>query len=135
MDIVDFLQAVTNFDPTGKSGFVGWATGNFDGDSDIDISDIMQLVLKISSLGYPSANPGIANLAAVELDGRMTFQAAHAGQTTIALAVENSRDSGDAVGAYDDEQSETKVVSNSNQSETNNGDRSAGSSLQIDVYW
>lgn len=56
VDIIDFNEAVINFDTFAQNAFYGWGQGNFDGDGDVDISDILQLVVNFSPLGYPPVN-------------------------------------------------------------------------------
>lgn len=46
VDIIDFNNVVTNFDPIGVAGPHPWEHGNFDGDLDVDITDF----------GYITAN-------------------------------------------------------------------------------
>ena len=52
MDISDLNRATFNFNPLGHNLFNGWAQGNFNGDNDVDISDIMHLVRNYAPLGY-----------------------------------------------------------------------------------
>ena len=56
VDVFDFSMAVANYDPLGQASFHSWLEGNFDGDGDRDVSDIMRIVLNYAPSGYHSPN-------------------------------------------------------------------------------
>ena len=49
-DIVDFDTLTFNFDPVGNNPNRGWEEGNLDGDTDIDITDVLKIITNFSPL-------------------------------------------------------------------------------------
>ena len=54
IDSMDLDTTIGNFDPVGSQAFHSWIDGNFDGDNDVDISDVLRVVTGFSPTGYQS---------------------------------------------------------------------------------
>ena len=68
IDIFDFNQVVTHFDPLGNTPGNDWTKGNFDGD--VDINDFDQIVRNFSPTGYGVSNALTASTVIVPLQLR-----------------------------------------------------------------
>ena len=84
VDVTDFNQLASYFDPSGAAGVANtWQRGNFDGDSDIDVTDFIFLSENFSSSTYVHTvpEPGVllpmllGGLAAWTLVSRLRAQA------------------------------------------------------------
>ena len=56
VDITDFKNLTSNFDPHGATENHSWLEGNFDGDNDIDITDFNFLASNFALDGYGASN-------------------------------------------------------------------------------
>ena len=69
IDITDFNQLATNFDPSGAQVTLNtWNNGNFDGDPDVDITDFNYLASNFSPDGYgniPEPTTGVLVILAL----------------------------------------------------------------------
>ncbi len=76
IDITDFNQLATNFDPSGAQATLNtWNNGNFDGDPDVDITDFNYLASNFSPDGYgniPEPTTGV--LVILALGSMVLFQ-------------------------------------------------------------
>jgi len=66
VDLADYSELASNFDPTGSLGPHGWDHGNSDGDNDVDLADYNVLASNFSPAGYgdaPVPEPSTALLA------------------------------------------------------------------------
>ena len=55
VDLTDYNQLATNFDPVGFQGPHWWNHGNFDADNEVDLSDYNVLAANFSPAGYGAA--------------------------------------------------------------------------------
>ena len=62
VDIVDLYQLMFNYDPTASHEGNVWSKGNFDGDADVDFTDLTALILNFSPTGYASSPARMAPL-------------------------------------------------------------------------
>jgi hypothetical protein len=68
VDLTNFLNLATNFDPTDVAGPHPWAHGNFDGDMDVDLADFNSLATNFTAAGYvPQINAAVPEPSAVLL--------------------------------------------------------------------
>ena len=56
VDINDFKVVENHLDFLGELPFHGWSQGNFDGDRDVDITDVLRLVVNFAPLGNMSSS-------------------------------------------------------------------------------
>ena len=59
VDLADYNQLATNFDPLGFTPPHRWCDANFDNDQDIDLSDYNTLVGNLAPLGYAGTTPAL----------------------------------------------------------------------------
>ena len=52
IDISDFNDSVTNYDPAGLHSFNSWSMGNFDSDEDVDIYDLIKVLINYEPNGF-----------------------------------------------------------------------------------
>ena len=52
VDAVDMEYVAMNYAPTHSNTYQGWLAGNFDGDGNVDISDLFRVVTNFSPLGF-----------------------------------------------------------------------------------
>ena len=74
VDIQDFDTTTRHFNPEGQNTFYSWSQGNWDGDDDVDISDILKLILNFNLLEETPVSAPLWKGIEVSSDGVETLK-------------------------------------------------------------